>query len=559
MARQFSLPPTPRRLPTKPEDWRPVYEVLRRLQAVAQQSSASFAAIARGESPDGSGNALVDLSQYFYLPGRGTNQSAYGGVSDSGYMLLSSTKSGTKGFIYLGSAKTSMFDEANQRIGLNVVPLFRWHSKHTTTETMQRWEGADFSVTNCSSTGTTNITHASAGFVNVTNGMIVTGVGVPVGTVVSVAVNSGLIVLNQALPTGTYTLNFALRVDLSLEINGTGTDATFRIPTALQLITGNLLSGIRFTAQIGVTPELLNRAYFEAGYSPQPNPATGTNEYLSFTGFNGENGQSMMSLFLYQGHDTWDGTVYTHTARVGINIDPHLYRNSAAASQPDALLVARRTGATTSVATLAIENGASGATEYALRVFNGASGGTAPTATINNAPTFGVKGNGTIDWFTGGMSMAGQSGDNGWLQIFNNLGRNALQIRCVASMFRDAVKSTTILLSNTTDEAYRGFICGDLGNKLSRFGLCVTGMVIADTTTGGVPAPVAGKILTLVNSNPISPDTQGSVGFDVTMLNSARTITYTDNSGSNATDGNMMVTDAGDVLTFTGSVVLLAN
>lgn len=117
--RHFSPAPIPKHI----EKW--LYDALTRLQSTTEQTSASVAAVGRGESPDGSGNPLFpDLTNYFYLPGRhvdGGGQIAFFDTDASGFGVLSSTKHETKGKIYLGSARGSAFDELNNRLGLKTA------------------------------------------------------------------------------------------------------------------------------------------------------------------------------------------------------------------------------------------------------------------------------------------------------------------------------------------------------------------------------------------------------------------------------------------------------
>jgi hypothetical protein len=61
------------------------------------------------------------LTDYWYLPGRPGGQLGYGGNASGEDATISSTRHATKGFVYLGAAQTSGFDETNQRIGLNVA------------------------------------------------------------------------------------------------------------------------------------------------------------------------------------------------------------------------------------------------------------------------------------------------------------------------------------------------------------------------------------------------------------------------------------------------------
>jgi hypothetical protein len=82
--------------------------------------SGSIAAISRGEAPDGSGTPLpnLDSNKYFLLAGRNSGQLGYGGTGSGENLTLSSTASATKGPIYLGSARTTVFNEVTERLGI---------------------------------------------------------------------------------------------------------------------------------------------------------------------------------------------------------------------------------------------------------------------------------------------------------------------------------------------------------------------------------------------------------------------------------------------------------
>ena len=97
------------------------YETFRRIGLQLAQNALNITAIGRGENPDGSGQPLLDLTKYFYKPGLPGGQLAHGAIEPGGKLTLSSTASPSKGPIYLGSAETSVFDEANERIGLAVA------------------------------------------------------------------------------------------------------------------------------------------------------------------------------------------------------------------------------------------------------------------------------------------------------------------------------------------------------------------------------------------------------------------------------------------------------
>jgi hypothetical protein len=110
------VPVHPPRNPGECDKW--LYEAITALNRHASQSTQSFGAIIRGESPDGSGATLVDTGKFFYKPGIAGGQIAFGGTNAGDPLTLSSTAAGTKGKIYLGSASSSAFDEANNFLGV---------------------------------------------------------------------------------------------------------------------------------------------------------------------------------------------------------------------------------------------------------------------------------------------------------------------------------------------------------------------------------------------------------------------------------------------------------
>lgn len=112
---QASFPPIPKDIPR----W--MYEAFRRLQTAGSQAQAGLAAIGRGEAPDGSGAPLpIDLSQFFYLPGRSGGQLGHGGALASENLTLSSTKATSKGFVYIGDPDIRIaLNETNGWVGIN--------------------------------------------------------------------------------------------------------------------------------------------------------------------------------------------------------------------------------------------------------------------------------------------------------------------------------------------------------------------------------------------------------------------------------------------------------
>jgi hypothetical protein len=111
------VPVQPPRNPDECPRW--LYETLKRLNKAASTSFQGLSAVVRGESPDGSGSPLVDLTKFLYKPGILGGQTAYGDTQAGGSLTLGSTANTSKGFIYFGAA--GAIDEANKRFGLGVL------------------------------------------------------------------------------------------------------------------------------------------------------------------------------------------------------------------------------------------------------------------------------------------------------------------------------------------------------------------------------------------------------------------------------------------------------
>jgi hypothetical protein len=127
MARIFApiVPPTD---PRQCAPW--LNRELRRISGALQQQGRGLSAVARGESPDASGDLIFDLTKYFYKPGLPGGQTEFGDVRPSGTLTMSSTASPTKGKIYFGSAQATVYDEVNERIGVfQNTPTAKLHVK----------------------------------------------------------------------------------------------------------------------------------------------------------------------------------------------------------------------------------------------------------------------------------------------------------------------------------------------------------------------------------------------------------------------------------------------
>lgn len=96
--------------------------------------SRAIARINKGEVPDGSGTTIINAGPlsdiYLVLLGRDGNQVAHGGTHSAGSLTLASTRHATKGKVYLGNAQQTVYDETNERIGVNqTTPTAKVHIK----------------------------------------------------------------------------------------------------------------------------------------------------------------------------------------------------------------------------------------------------------------------------------------------------------------------------------------------------------------------------------------------------------------------------------------------
>lgn len=87
--------------------------------------------------------SIVD-NPYFVLPGQAGGQIGYGGTDASDDLTLSSTIHATKGKILLGSAGNSVYDEANDRLGIGItLPTSPLHVFHATTDLLATFSSGD--------------------------------------------------------------------------------------------------------------------------------------------------------------------------------------------------------------------------------------------------------------------------------------------------------------------------------------------------------------------------------------------------------------------------------
>jgi hypothetical protein len=509
----------PFQIPRDPEEcpgW--LYETLQRLNRSSTSASQGLASVTRGEAPDGSGNPLVDTGKFFYKPGLSGGQIAFGGVNSAENLVLSSTAATSKGFIYLGNAKTSMYDEANQRIGLNTIPLYRLHQKHSAVEKMQRWEGPGTDVTNCICNGTTAVTHATHGFAALTVGMGVRGSGVTEGTLISSITNDGSLSVSSSITTGTKTLTFYHILDLAIETNGSGTDMVFRTTNGLQIIGSSLSGGqgsaIRITAQTAIGA--LIRAFVEAG------PGS---DSMALTGTNGATGTSLHALFSYMSFNTWTGSGLSGTARVGINDDPFNFRSNASPAQiPGSLIVARRVGEATGVATMIVE-GTNGS-EVAFGIAD-QSIGSDPTKAMNS-PSGGFRHDGKLFLCTGTTPQSLIDASNpagGTLSVFQMTGTdtfNYMGIGNVTAWGDTLVNSRFMCLGDLIAGQRSWFLNSGGFSPFTRFGISSAYTLISNGQAGGAsgafPAPeTTPSVCRILNTS-----TAGADGSVVLKLQTSR-------------------------------------
>lgn len=107
-------------------------EALSTIDIFLRDLTLGMGRIQRGLEPNSSGDPIVGpfFDDFWYKPGILGEFKAYMQTTSGGSGFISSTSHLIKGKIYLGAAKTSVFDEANERIGLNTAsPDARLHMK----------------------------------------------------------------------------------------------------------------------------------------------------------------------------------------------------------------------------------------------------------------------------------------------------------------------------------------------------------------------------------------------------------------------------------------------
>lgn len=251
MADPFLIVP-PKDIPT----W--MYEAFRKMNARVDQVGAAVSAIGRGESPDGSGEPLLDMSVFFYLPGRTGGQTSY--QSDKRYPTLTMTQ------------PTILSD---------AVELLRFY----TAGKMVKFKPTTFSVV-CSTDGSTTLTatgtpnFAPTGGPRVTEGMLITGTNIPAGTYVRRVTNTLTLTMTQAASgSGATTVTFESSVDISAISDETGRDIEWKAYGSVRFTPGTEGVPLRVSGDfspIATGGSNVARLYLEAGYISSGN-AVGTN------------------------------------------------------------------------------------------------------------------------------------------------------------------------------------------------------------------------------------------------------------------------------------------
>lgn len=243
---------SPGQIPKDIPRWQ--YDAFRALAESVSQTAAGMSAIARGEAPDSSGSPLVDLSRYFYLPGRSGGQRAYGGSGSGEALTLSSTISSTKGKIYLGSSQSqAAFDESATALGLGTVSPSALLHLYLSAGTLARLEPGTIDVPSCTTTngsavvtctGTPPSNFAPSGGPRIVPGMYITGPGIPAGTQVKhLSTGSSLtMTANAGAGAGTGSCTFQTYTDIGVVSDETGRDAQFKIYGGLRFQTGTDLT-----------------------------------------------------------------------------------------------------------------------------------------------------------------------------------------------------------------------------------------------------------------------------------------------------------------------------
>lgn len=381
---------TPGQIPKNIPSWQ--YEAFRALGNAARSHSVGLAAIIRGESPDGSGSSLLDLSKYFYLPGRVGGQIAYGSTNPAGTLILSSTINTIKGKIYLGSGLLNAFDESFGFLGLGTASPTA--CLHILGNTIAQFVPSSFTIV-CTLDSTTTVTTTNnfypSGGPSVVPGMLVTGSGIPANTYVQ-TITSGtqLTLTNAASITDTSTLTFQTSTTIqNSQETETGKDLEYTVRGAIRFTPGTANIPLRIVGDrsaIAAGIAVSDRVYLETGVVINGS-AIGTELQLG-----GPRGGELAHMNIST-RTLWIGrnpVIGTNTC-VGIGINPATYGGGFG---PNAnLLVSTIKDSNIGILIMATAQG--GATD-AFAIYGGFNG-TSPDLTIDTATlTFKVTQDGKV-------------------------------------------------------------------------------------------------------------------------------------------------------------------
>jgi hypothetical protein len=222
-----------------------LYEILRRIGMQTSQQAQAITAIGQGFSPNGSGQPLLNTAGFFLLAGRPGGQLGYGDTNAAGKLTLSSTASATKGFIYLGSALTSAYDETQDFLGIGIASslLARLHLSGTALE---EYDIASFTVS-CVTNSTATVTAAGvpnflpSGGPAVVQGMLVTGSGIPANTFIKSIESGSSLTLSAAATSSLNPVTLTFRTYITVGVSGeteTGKDVDWKSAGAIRFTLG---------------------------------------------------------------------------------------------------------------------------------------------------------------------------------------------------------------------------------------------------------------------------------------------------------------------------------
>lgn len=346
------------------------------------------------------------------------------------------------------------------------------------------------------------------------------------------AIDTAPSVIFDSLAVGNPNIRFTVAgttiMEVGPEANGSGTDLAWTGTAGWQVRAGDNTSGIRVTTATG-------RAFLQSGIL-----SGGVIQASEMTlgGMNATVGDRLSTEYQRIAIDN-TGTVGSggagvtaHTTRLGVNVDPYHFRNSAAGSQPDSLHVISRAGA--SVAPLIVESSST----HFLELRN-ANSGSDPTKVLGSLQ-FGItSGNPTeLIWFSTGTKSGRERfiGTSDWT-IEGHTNFTQLRARN-QTIFADSVLSTLFEVgdagsgadSPSTLTGRRVLMSSAGGNILARLGISATSVIIGSAIHTALPAPVSSALLTIAASaTPVV--TVGSTGA-MTMTPSTDVVSLTINPNS---------------------------